>query len=218
MGVDYRYYLIPKARAFLPEASQVNSFLRQAEGDAWLRSRYPGCITKRAEGQKTRREAIKLENVPSVLTELWNSGIRMGWRLWRRDHDIPYDLEIHASSLEYVYHTSETVDWFGDSVNCSQCGTRLDHEAATYMFGIAAIYANCPQCGRLFDPSDLPATYTHGWTGEKSVLPGGITYRFALVIDNVPPEEWENFQVGSDFVKLARQAFGCELHAFTDAN
>jgi hypothetical protein len=218
MGVDHKYYLIPKPNSFVPEASQVTSFLHEAEADGWLRPRYPGWITRKAEGRKTRRDSIKLENAASEIKSSWNEGIRIGWRLWRRDDDIPYDLEIHVSPPEYVYQTSETVGWFGDSVNCSQCGMQLDHDADSYLFGISSIHATCPRCGTLFDPSNLPATYTHGWTGEKSVLLGGTTYRFALVIDNVPPEEWVHFQVDPKFIELVKRVFGHDFYDVADIN
>ena len=140
----------------------------------------------------------------------------MGWRLWQRDEDIPYDLEIHLSPGNYVYHVSELIASFGESVNCVKCGTRLDHDSETYMFGVRAIYAKCPRCGTLFDPSNIPATYTHGWTGEKSLLLGGATYRLALIIDNVPREEWEHFQVDPSFVELAKRTFGCDFYGIAD--
>jgi hypothetical protein len=216
MSVDFRYCLITKPNSFLPEARQVTSFLKQAEVDEWLRPQYPGWIARKVEGRKTQRQTIKLENALSLVTECWNSGIRMGWRLWRRDDDIPFDLEIHVSPPDYVYSASEAVARFGETVNCSRCGTRLDHDATSYMFGTARIYAKCPQCDTFFDPSHLPAIYTHGWTGDKSVLPGGTTYRFALIVNNVPPEQWEAFQVDPDFVGLAKRVFGCDFYGVVD--
>ena len=196
MGVEFRYYLIAKPNSFLPEARQLLLFLRKAEAGQWLQPQYAGWIAKRANGKRSRREALKLGEAAEAIAKQGESGIRMGWRLWRcDDEDIPYDLEIHLSFENYVYHVSESIASFGESVNCVKCSTRLDHELEMYLLEVRAIYAKCPRCGTPFDPSNIPATYTQGWTGEKSVLLGGATYRLALIIDNVPREEWAFFNL-----------------------
>ena len=219
MGVDYRYYLIPRPNSFLPEPRQLATFLQASEAEQWLRPRYPGWIAKETEGRMPQRQPIALQDAAKAVEDQWSGGIRMAWRLWRRDADIPYDLEIHVSPRDYIYHTSETVDGFGglaSPVNCAICGTRLDFDAPIYLFGVNAIHASCPKCGTFFDPSEMPATYTDGWTGEKTLLLGGATYRFALLIDNVPPEEWQHFRVDPEFMTLCKRIFACSFYGFGD--
>jgi hypothetical protein len=213
LGLEHRYYLIPRPNSFSPEMEQVQLFCEQAKRE-WLK--YPGWVAKADEKTILRRESIATANVTTILSELWRSGIRMSWPFLQRSGGAQYDLEIHISSQDYIYHTSESIASFGKSVDCRQCSTRLDHGPLTDIFMEARIHAICPKCGTFFDPSEWPATYTDGWTGAKQMLLGGATYRFALMINNMPEEEQENFKVDSQFRDLSKRVFGCNFYDFAD--
>jgi hypothetical protein len=91
-----------------------------------------------------------------------------------------YDVEIHLS-CDYVYHCSELIDPF-DDIRC-MCGESLEYDNNDRVFYASRIKYRCPRCARDFDVSEKPATVRNGRTGEKSTVPGGTSYRFALVVD-----------------------------------
>lgn len=211
MGVEYRRYTIPRPNSFLPEASQLVSFLETAA--QWLR--YPGWVARRAEGMRLTRQGATVAEAIAMLDQLWGTGIRARWPFRWPDREYAYDLEIQVSPRDYIHHISETVAPF-QSATCLKCGGQLSYDAENDIFQEGRIQAVCPRCGEFFDPSNLPATFTDGWTGEKSTQLGGATYRFALIIDNVPLEEWEHFRVDPEFIALAKKAFACDFYSVND--
>jgi hypothetical protein len=103
-----------------------------------------------------------------------------------------------------------------DSVCCLRCGSNLICEAVNNIFQETLISAVCPQCAACFDPSNLQATYTQSRSGQKSALAGGTTYRFALIVDNVPLEERDHFTVDPDFIRSAKRVFCREFREVAD--
>jgi len=94
---------------------------------------------------------------------------------------IYYRLELHLC-LDYLYHISEVIEPFEQSPTC-HCGAELTYEVDAEPFFDMRIAHACPTCGTAFDPTGLPCIGRDGWTGEGFPLPGGATYRFALVVD-----------------------------------
>jgi hypothetical protein len=216
MSLEHNHYVVPKPNSFTPDADQLLSFLHEAESCQRLRSQYPGWIAKSQTKSKIQRETIRFSNAADEVRKHWDCGIRMSWPVWWPNGEVPYDLELHVSPEDYIYHISESVNPFGESVDCRQCGTRLDYEPQTYLFGTFAIHATCPRCGTFFDPSEWPVTYTEGWTGDKTTLLGGATYRFALILGNIPDDEQENFKVDPQLMELCKRTFGCNFYDFAD--
>src|SRR5262249_46918075 len=212
MSVEYRRYTIPKPNSFQPDISQLACFLEEASRQ-W--SFYPGWIAHRGEGMKLSRDGTMVASAIGALREHSASGIRARFPFRWPGREYGYGLELHASAGEYVYHISETVAPF-ESTSCVKCGCRLDYQPAGNIFQERRIQPMCPRCGTSFDPSRLSTTYTHWLTGAKSALPGGATYRLALIIDNVPEEEWESFEVDPSFMELCKQAFRCEVYEVVD--
>lgn len=100
------------------------------------------------------------------------------------DEDAYYEFQLHVSQ-DYVYKCSEYIDPFDEPLFCG-CGADLTYDLPFNQdpFGVGTrIAAKCPKCGTPFDPTDLPATARDLWTVDEYTLRGGLTYRFAVVID-----------------------------------
>lgn len=212
MSVEYRYYTIPRPNSFVPTVGQMTVFLEKASAQ-W--KFYPGWIGECLEGLKLKRNGTTVAGAIGSLNDLLNADIRARFPFRWPGRDHAYDLEIHVTPGDYVYHISETVAPF-ESTSCLKCRCRLDYGQEGDIFQERRIHALCPRCGTVFSPSGLSAIYTHWLTGFKSALPAGAVYRLALIIDNVPEEEWEHFEVDSEFMKLSTKAFGCEFYEIAD--
>jgi hypothetical protein len=85
----------------------------------------------------------------------------------------------------------------------------------------------CPECGAAFRPQDQIADIVDGATGDKTPQPGGMCYRFAIVLDfdkdhplfaqNADGERVDATpRVTSRFMDVCRTALGIELNEFSD--
>jgi hypothetical protein len=79
--------------------------------------------------------------------------------------------------------------------------------------GITTHSLHLPKCARGFDPSGKKCQILDGWTGEPAPLLGGLTFRFALVVDchKYWPHEEEasrRFQLRPEFLDLWRRFIG----------
>jgi hypothetical protein len=90
-------------------------------------------------------------------------------------------LELHLCP-DYLYHLSEAIEPFEQSPTC-RCGAELTYEVDAEPFFDMRIVHTCAVCGTVFDPTHLLCVGRDGWTGEGFPLPGGATYRFALVVE-----------------------------------
>jgi hypothetical protein len=63
------------------------------------------------------------------------------------------------------------------------CGCDLSYEGPTCWLDTARIRRICPACGRSFRPQDQLAEIVDGATAEKSLQPGGLCHRFAIIVD-----------------------------------
>jgi hypothetical protein len=73
----------------------------------------------------------------------------------------------------------------GDSrqvIGRCRCGCNLEYESAGLSFEGRTIHRICPQCGAAFRPQDQIADIVDE-NGNKTPQPGGMCYRFAIVVD-----------------------------------
>lgn len=173
-----------------------------------------------------------------------DSGVRYPLRPCELKADlIYYELQIHLCP-DFVYHLSELIQPFraasgasqghgnkasvaggsygesGQEVRCN-CGQVLEYapEPDHDVFYAFRIHSTCPRCGRPFDPGDLSAAVRDGWTGEViGEVPGGATYRFAIVVDcgKCLPAWNKRIEVEPDFLAVCRNRLGCDLYQLTD--
>jgi hypothetical protein len=97
--------------------------------------------------------------------------------------DCYYEIQLHFGH-DYVYRMSESIDPFDPSPSCHR-GHALERDAESEEdpFYSSRLALRCPKCDAKFDPSEFIATGRDGWTGTAIRVPGGMTYRFAVVID-----------------------------------
>jgi hypothetical protein len=62
------------------------------------------------------------------------------------------------------------------------CGGNLEYDDTGWSLGDKTIRQVCPECGTAFRPQDQIADIVDQ-NGNKTPLPGGMCYRFAIVID-----------------------------------
>jgi DNA-directed RNA polymerase subunit RPC12/RpoP len=212
VGVEYRHYLIPRPNFFRPDVGQLCSFLQELIAHKWISplasAQVRRMLTERpgmtyhelaARTGAFAKTARGFSTVPGSWSLKWekylNKDTLLSWPVtdlsmldlrYPFEHlnsvrdEVYYDLEIHLS-CDYVYRCSECIDPFDDT-NC-RCGQSLEYANDDRVFYASRIRYQCPDCGREFDVSQKPAVLKNGLTGEKSTVPGGATYRFALAVD-----------------------------------
>lgn len=133
--------------------------------------------------------------------------------------EIPYELILHLAE-DYLYVTSEILDPF-ENVNCP-CGENLSYwvrdESPFTLHNANRIHRRCPDCGAPFRPQDHPATFRDATTGDSTVVPGGLTYRFAISVDCgrcFPRDSWP-VSADPDFVRICSDALGFGLKQLHD--
>lgn len=109
---------------------------------------------------------------------------------------------------------------------CGRCGHDLAYEPSGLSFEGTRIRRVCPQCGAAFRPQDQMAEIVDGATGDRTPQPGGMCYRFAIVLDfekdhpvyaqNADGERGDNAtpRVTVRFKDVCRTALGIELDEF----
>jgi hypothetical protein len=133
-----------------------------------------------------------------------------------------YELEIWLSP-DYVYEMSERIDPFPDGVLRCRCGQLLETfpsaDEPSHVVGyFAHIKYRCPRCGAAFDTTGLPATVKDPWTGEVATLPGGVTFRFAIVFDcgKCFPRSGRRIAAEPAFVRLLQEVMACSFYQIGD--
>ncbi len=94
------------------------------------------------------------------------------------------------------------------------CGFDLIY-TRTLQFEEKRIHRSCPECGLPFRPQDRPVEIRDGETGEKHVVPGGVCYRFAIIVDcgkDFPPPEGRNPRASTRFLETCSKALDLELY------
>lgn len=211
MSVEYRYYLVPKPNSFLPTSSRLRNLL-QRTSDSWVR--HTAWLMRSQGKRNVNRESVSLDEAIKEVSDRPLQEIRISLPFVQRKDENSIDLEVHISSGAYVYHTSETVGPFKSSA-CKRCGAELVGDRAN-IFQEPLILASCPRCGVRFDPSRMRAVRVDPWSGRKSVVVGGTTYRFALIFANVLLPEQRRFMPPSGFVKLSEEILKCQFRGLAD--
>jgi hypothetical protein len=79
------------------------------------------------------------------------------------------------------------------------------------IWALSRLRDHCPSCGQLFDPSGCIARAQDPLTLAPYTIPGGITYRFALVINCancLPTDLAPTNHVNPDLLHLCQRHFG----------
>jgi hypothetical protein len=152
-----------------------------------------------------------------------------------------YDFEIHLMTAGYFAHDwAETIEPIEDS-RCD-CGEELDwvdfgvgmgpartralykeffggYEGVGIAFSpiqaLSRLRDHCPSCGRPFDPSKRAAKARDPMALAPYTIPGGITYRFAMMIDcgnSLPITLAPTNHLKAELVDLAQRHFGTKFY------
>lgn len=245
MGVEYRHYLIPRPNSFLPAPEQLTSLVESLIREKWIAVPGSDALQRMsAVNQKAGLRAIEWALVrvpfndspaPYPLTADWFRGkmsgdLRLAFQVEHADQtdlqyplvndsvppdDPYYEIELHLSN-DFVHHTSELID---PHPTACVCGEELAFDVEVDVFYAERIRSSCPQCSRAFDPSRFDVRVRDGWSSQESVVKGGTTYRFAVVIDCgscIPERKRTPHRAHPSLVHLCRKVMGCAFSEIGD--
>jgi hypothetical protein len=210
MGVDYRVWVLPRQRSFRPSAEQFARLANALRDGNWApMPDTPGQGSQIIEllpgnsvaGKKPAR-VQGFDNIP--FTSSWvefhsQHELVMDWHVRNLreagvqypfvfdpypDSGPPYFYVRLILGRDYFYWTGENVMPFDDATTECVCGEQLSFWT-DWAHGTPSqrIQMVCPQCGQRFDPSGKACDILDGWSGAPTPLIGGLTFRFALVVD-----------------------------------
>jgi hypothetical protein len=212
MGVESKFYVLSDDSGYLPEPAailglikslQTSGFLCDSkspsfepsvhqlgspnskienEGFEWRigRNRFPGSLNGLASHLSSHLGTDLLIRWPN--SDLNRSGLKYPLTIVPGPDGVYYDIETHFAA-DPVYHTSEIIDPF-DEILC-RCGAIVKEFEPPNgdPFYSSRLPNHCPACHTPINYALLPMTIRDGWTGEESKAVGGVTYRFAVVVD-----------------------------------
>ncbi len=240
MGVDYCVWIIPQPRAFRPNANQVASLANALREGRWAPS--PGAKHQRSAIFELLAGELTSGKKPGRTYQFDEQPITAGWVEFHSQHELVLDWWINDSDAagvqfpfdfdpfpdsgppyfgvslvlgqDYFSWTGENVTEVNERSTQCTCGNQLAHRTGyAQSAGSERIYRICPKCGREFDPSALTCDVIDGWTGQRSPLEGGLTYRFGMIVNchkYWPREEEEGrrFKLRPEFLDLWRTHIG----------
>jgi hypothetical protein len=129
------------------------------------------------------------------------------------DSGPPYFFVYLILGDNYFYYTGENVMPFADSATKCQCGEQLAYWTGYSVAPAQRISRTCQNCGRTFDPSTASCDVLDGLTGDPAPLAGGLTFRFALIVNchkywPRDPAELGRFTLRPEFLDLWRTHSG----------
>jgi hypothetical protein len=241
MGINYRVWIIPKQRTYRPDAEQVASLANALRYGRWVpQPQAPGQRSHLFEllpgesvaGKKPfRLQAFDSEPFTPGWVEFHSQHeMVMDWHVQNlRDAAVQYPftfdpypdsgppyfyVRVVLGNDDYFHWTGENVGEFEEAATKCVCGEQLAFWTGWAQgVGSQRIHAICPKCERAFDPSKSKCEVRDGWTGAATSLLGGLTFRFALVVDchkYFPREEHEGrrFDLRVEFLDLWREFIG----------
>ena len=250
MGVDYVVWVIPKERLFRPSADQFADLANALRDNGWVpRTDAPG---HGSEVRELLPSGNIIRRKPAMVSQFAPEPFTASWVEFHSQHELMLEWNVRDMSSagvqfpfvflpypdsgftyfcirlilgsDYFYETAENVMPFeADATRCS-CTEQLVYETG-WTAGLASerIHSICPKCGRSFDPSVAACNILDGWTRASSPLIGGLTFRFALVVDchkNWPREEeaGRRYQLRAEFLDLWRKFIGVPFELIVTFN
>ncbi len=248
MGVDCLVWVVPKDRSYRPSAEKVANLANSLRAGRWVPM--PDAsgqksnireISSIKENPSQRLAEIKTpferEPLTAFLIESRSKNeLILDWSV----NDIkaanvrfPFAFVPYPKSpsnyfrvtidlgLDYFYKTGENMMPFEPGALQCQCSRSLEYETGwTPGLSSSRIHHSCPNCGKEFDPSKATCEILDGWTGEPSLLIGGLAFRFALIVDchkNWPQEEERSrqYHLQPEFLDLWRSNIGVAFDIVT---
>lgn len=240
MGVDYQVWIIPKQRAYRPNSEQIANLANALRDDGWVPK--PGVPGQRSQVSELLPGDGSAGKKPARVQEFDSQPFTPSWVEFRSEHELvmdwhvqnlreagvqyPFSFDPYPDSgppyfyvrlivgNDYLYWTGENVMPFDEEATNCVCNEQLSYWTGWAQgVGSQRIHRTCPKCGRAFDPSEKKCDILDGWTGAATPLLGGLTFRFALVVDchKYWPQEEEalrRFHLRPEFLDLWRKFIG----------
>jgi hypothetical protein len=239
MGVDCRFWIFPKQRDYRPNAEQVARLANALRDGGWVPqpeaagqrssviellpgNSVPGKIPERVtafDGEPFTASWVEFHSQDELVMEWHVRNSREAGVQYPFVFDPypksgpPYFYVRIILARDYVYWTGENIMPFDDEAIQCVCGEQLERWTG-WAHGVShRISRVCPNCGKDFDISGKSCRLIDGWSGVSSELPGGLTFRFALVVDchkYFPHEEeaGRRFLLREEFLDLWRKFIG----------
>jgi hypothetical protein len=221
LGVEFQAVLIPRDNTVRPDGAAVLRLiaaLRQAHFLAGA----PSMRTKplKSSGKQVQDldiaalesgEFIAWWSVNDHLKEALTHPIAPEPRF--DDEGGYYELELRFSD-DLVAAANESVDPLDAACTC---GNALEYwpQGDDDLYYAARIRRTCPSCSRAFRPQDKETTIRDGITGAESPIMGGLTYRFAVVIDcgkSWPQDSDSMPRITAEFRRTCEAALGLRMY------
>jgi hypothetical protein len=247
MGVDYVVWVIPKQRLFRPGADQIANLANALRDGGWVpKVETPGqrsLVRELLPGESIGRDK------PTRASAFDPEPITASWVEFHSEHELVFDWHVQnmqAAGVQYPFvfdpypasgppyfhvrlilggdyfcHSGENVMPFEEQATQCSCGEQLAYQTGwSPGLGFDRIHHICTRCGQAFDPSGIAGVILDGWTGQSSPLIGGLTFRFALVVDchkywPHDEEEGRRFHLREDFLNLWRANIGVPFDVVT---
>jgi len=225
MGVAYCLFIVPQDRTFRPDSRQVANLANALREGGWVPLPQSGghgsnaleLLPTESKGGFTKQPVVEHAFPDAAISPAWIDSIRghemaLSWSVqdvqeakveypftfdpWPESGSPYFDIRT-VDGDDYFSEFAENIPWLEGTVLKCTCGAQLAYESGWSGFaGSRRIHRKCPDCGRAFDPSTLTCEIQDGWTGEPQIIMGGLTFRFALVINcgKYFPHEEERFR------------------------
>jgi hypothetical protein len=242
MGIDCRFWMFPQQRAFRPNAEQFACLANSLRDGNWVpKPDAPGQKSRIFELLPVDSPS-PMAKKPTRVQAMDSQPFAAGWVEFHSQYELvvewhvqnlreavvqyPFEFDPYPDSgppyfyvrlilgQEFFYWTGENVMPFEDASTKCLCGEQLAYWTG-WAHGAPSerIHRACPRCGKEFDPSGKVCKILDGWTGAASPLIGGLTFRFAMVVDchKYWPHDREaskRFHLRADFLDLWRKCVG----------
>jgi hypothetical protein len=148
-------------------------------------------------------------------SDLNRSGLKYPLTIIPGPDGVYYDIEIHLATNP-IYHSSEIIDPFS-KISCV-CGAAVEEleSPGEDPFYSSRLPNHCPACYAPINYAAMPMTIRDGWTGEESEAIGGVTYRFAMVVDCGKYWPEQEAAVVPEFLAIIEQTLQIKTRVFRD--
>jgi hypothetical protein len=245
MGVESKFYILPETSHYRPEPSKVRQLIQALRTSGFLcdpksptftesahrgysaNSDFEGFHWKLRSGpEKSSGSLDSLERLladhpeSDVLVEWPNSdlklsGLKYPLTIVPGAQGVYYEVEIHLTE-QTVYCTSEIIDPFNE-ITC-RCGSETGQFEPSENSPIydPRLPNHCPSCQTLMNYATFPMIVRDGWTGDESDAVGGVTYRFAIIVDCGKCWPESEATVTPEFLAIVEKALGITTRVFRD--